>query len=152
MLELEITETTVMIDSDESVRKLQKLRDMGIRLSIDDFGTGYSSLSYLRRLPIHILKIDQSFVSMLTHEDETQAIISATVILAHKLGLEVVAEGVETETQRRLLQDMRCEILQGYLIARPMEAEQFAQRFLSRAPDTFSKNPSLQKRRKNSAR
>jgi len=151
MLELEITETTVMIDSDESIRKLQKLRDMGIRLSIDDFGTGYSSLSYLRRLPIHILKIDQSFVSVLTHEDETQAIISATVILAHKLGLEVIAEGVETETQRRLLQDIHCEILQGYLIGRPMDADQFVQRFLSRAPDAFSENSPPQKRRRNSA-
>jgi diguanylate cyclase (GGDEF)-like protein len=142
MLELEITETTVMVDFEESIKKLKAIREMGLRLSMDDFGTGYSSLSYLRRLPIHTLKIDRSFVMALSDEDETQAIVSATIILAHKLGLKVVAEGVETEEQRRLLQGMQCDTLQGYLISKPLPADQFAELFLQKAsgePDLQSK-------------
>jgi diguanylate cyclase (GGDEF)-like protein len=130
MLELEITETTVMGDAEESITKLNKFQDMGLRISLDDFGTGYSSLSYLRRLPIHTLKIDQSFIASFCKESDTRAIVDATIILAHKLGLKVVAEGVETEEQKRLLQDMRCDALQGYLFSKPLTAELFAKRFL----------------------
>lgn len=130
MLELEITESAVMVDVDESIGKLKELRHMGLRLSMDDFGTGYSSLSYLRRIPIHILKIDQSFIAVINEDESTHAIVTATIALAHKLGLEVVAEGVETEEQRNLLQHMQCNALQGYLFSKPLPAEQFAGHFL----------------------
>ena len=132
MLELEVTETTVMVDTENSIAKLNKIQNMGLRISMDDFGTGYSSLSYLRRLPIHTLKIDQSFIAAFSEESDTHAIVDATIILAHKLGLKVIAEGVETEAQKRLLQDMRCDVLQGYLISKPLAAELFAKRFLTR--------------------
>jgi EAL domain-containing protein (putative c-di-GMP-specific phosphodiesterase class I) len=131
MLELEITESTVMDDAEESISKLNIFRDMGLRISLDDFGTGYSSLSYLRRLPIHTLKIDQTFISSFCEESDTHAIVDATIILAHKLGIKVVAEGVETEEQRRLLRDMHCDALQGYLFSKPLNAELFAKRFLT---------------------
>ena len=134
MIELEITEGTVMEDAAESIDKLQAIRDMGLRLSIDDFGTGYSSLAYLRRLPIHTLKIDRSFITGLVEEDDAQAIVSATIILAHKLGLHVVAEGVETEAQKILLQAWRCDELQGYLIGRPSRADEFAALYLHEIP------------------
>jgi diguanylate cyclase (GGDEF)-like protein len=145
MLELEITETTFMVDMEESIAKLSKCRDMGLRISLDDFGTGYSSLSYLRRLPLHTLKIDKSFIDTIDEEEDTNAIVAATIILAHKLGLKVVAEGVETEEQRRLLQHMQCDVLQGYLISKPLTPEQFAKRFLhtnsgSRAEDPRQHN------------
>lgn len=134
MIELEITEGTVMEGAAESIDKLQAIRDMGLRLSIDDFGTGYSSLAYLRRLPIHTLKIDRSFITGLVEEDDAQAIVSATIILAHKLGLHVVAEGVETEAQKVLLQTWRCDELQGYLTGRPAPADEFAALYLHEIP------------------
>ena len=138
MLELEITESAVMSDVEESIVKLQQCREMGLSLALDDFGTGYSSLSYLRRLPIHTLKIDQSFISAISDEDETHAIVAATILLAHKLGLKVVSEGVETQEQRQLLHDMQCDMIQGYLISKPLPAEQFAHRFLRANPEASS--------------
>ena len=130
MLELEITESTVMADAEESIAKLNKCREIGLSIAMDDFGTGYSSLSYLRKLPIHALKIDQSFVSTISEEKDAHAIVAATIVLAHQLGLKVVAEGVETAAQMHLLQDMQCDALQGYFISKPLSAEQFAKRFL----------------------
>jgi diguanylate cyclase (GGDEF)-like protein len=146
MLELEITETTVMSDTEESIAKLHKIQGMGLRISLDDFGTGYSSLSYLRRLPIHALKIDQSFIASFCEESDTHAIVDATIILAHKLGLKVVAEGVETEEHKRLLQDMDCDVLQGYLISKPLAAEMFAKRFLVGISQTGTHGPQVQGR------
>ena len=141
MLELEITETTVMVDAEESITKLRKCQEMGLNIAMDDFGTGYSSLSYLRRLPIRTLKIDQSFISSIIEEDETHAIVAATILLAHKLGFKVVAEGVETVEQRGLLQDMQCDLIQGYLISKPLPAEQFAKRFLGTAAEESAGDP-----------
>ena len=129
-LDLEITETTVMVDAEESLAKLIECRERGLRIALDDFGTGYSSLSYLRRLPIDTLKIDQSFVAAISDEDDTQAIVTAIIVMAHKLSVKVVAEGVEKEGERRLLQEMGCDFLQGYLISRPLAPEQFAKSFL----------------------
>jgi diguanylate cyclase (GGDEF)-like protein/PAS domain S-box-containing protein len=121
LLKLEITETALMDEADESIRLAYRLREFGIRLMIDDFGTGYSSLSYLQRLPIDTLKIDRSFVSKI-HEDpeSNRNIVEAIVSLAHKLDMHVVAEGIETPEQHAILLDMKCEFGQGYLFSRPI--------------------------------
>ena len=141
VLELEITETTVMSDAEESIAKLLACQKMGLSIAMDDFGTGYSSLSYLRRLPIDTLKIDQSFISNINEEEDTRAIVEATILLAHKLGFKVVAEGVETVEQRQLLQEMQCDAIQGYLISKPLSAEQFAKRFLEAITDEEAVDP-----------
>ena len=117
-LHLEITESVLMHDVDASKEVLDRLKVLGVRIAIDDFGTGYSSFSYLRRFPVDILKIDQSFVAGLENDAEADAIVHAIVDLGHTLGLEVVAEGVETEGQLGLLREMGCDFAQGYLFAR----------------------------------
>lgn len=126
-LELEVTEGTVMEDTAESIEKLKRLTSMGVRLSVDDFGTGYSSLGYLKKLPINALKIDKSFVADMVGDSYAQAIVSTTIILAHKLGLAVVAEGVETIDQKQLLESWQCDEIQGYLVSQPLTAAQFSQ-------------------------
>ena len=121
LLKLEITETALMVDSEETMRLAQRLREFGIRLVIDDFGTGYSSLSYLQRLPIDTLKIDRGFISKLLDKPEgNRNIVEAIVSLAHKLGMTVVAEGIETPEQHAILLGMQCEFGQGFLFSRPM--------------------------------
>ncbi len=120
LLELEITETTLMQDIDETRDKLQEIAAMGVRLAIDDFGTGYSSLSYLKRFPVHKLKIDQSFVRDLTVDPEDAAIVSAIIGLAKSLGLDTLAEGVEIREQLDVLRGLGCEKFQGYLFSRPL--------------------------------
>jgi EAL domain-containing protein (putative c-di-GMP-specific phosphodiesterase class I) len=119
-LELEITESHVMRNSDETIDTLRKLNAMGITLSIDDFGTGYSSLSYLKRLPIHALKIDQIFVRDITGDQDAAAITQSIIALAHTMNLHVIAEGVETESQHKLLNLWHCDLMQGYLISEPL--------------------------------
>ena len=124
LLELEITESTLMQDIDETLAKLEALAAMGVRLAIDDFGTGYSSLSYLKRFPVHKLKIDRSFVRDLTHDKDDAAIVAAIVGLAHSLGLDIVAEGVETDAQLAALTGHGCVKFQGYYFSRPLAPEQ----------------------------
>jgi diguanylate cyclase (GGDEF)-like protein/PAS domain S-box-containing protein len=120
-LKLEITETALMEDADETIRLVHRLKDLGLHLLIDDFGTGYSSLSYLQRLPIDTLKVDRSFVSRIQSEpDGNRNIVEAIISLAHRLKMMVVAEGVETEEQFAILLDMNCQFGQGYLFSKPL--------------------------------
>ncbi len=125
---LEITETTVMADAESSLEVLEKLRGLGVELAIDDFGTGYSSLSYLKRLPVHVLKIDRSFVDGLGRDPDDTAIVQAIMVLASSLGLSVTAEGVETETQLTELVRLGCDRVQGFLFARPEAAAEVSAR------------------------
>ena len=122
---LELTETAVMIDPEGALASLRKLHDLGVRLSIDDFGTGYSSLSLLRQLPLAEIKIDKSFVENMIADPQDQVIVASTVSLAHNLGLEVVAEGVETIAQMAALEDLGCDLIQGFLIAEPIAYDDF---------------------------
>ena len=119
LLDLELTETVLISNFDEGRRQMAKLRALGITISIDDFGTGYSSLSYLHKLPVDTLKVDQGFIRELNHSKSTLPLIQAIVSAAHALGLSVVAEGVETEAQRKALARLGCDAMQGYLFARP---------------------------------
>jgi EAL domain-containing protein (putative c-di-GMP-specific phosphodiesterase class I) len=120
MLELELTESVVMHDPLQVIEMLHGLDRLGVRVAVDDFGTGYSSLSYLKRFPVDFLKIDQSFVRDLADNEDDAAIAQAIVSLGHALSLRVVAEGVETEAQSRLLRAMGCDEAQGYLFSRPL--------------------------------
>jgi predicted signal transduction protein with EAL and GGDEF domain len=123
LVELEITESTLMRDMQRGRQALDAVRALGIRLAIDDYGTGYSSLSYLRQLPIDDLKIDKSFVIGMTEDVGARAIVHSTIDLAHRLGLRVVAEGVESAGHLDDLGALGCDIAQGYHIARPMPAD-----------------------------
>jgi diguanylate cyclase len=123
LLELEITESSIMTDPKRAIAKLEELSAMGVRLAIDDFGTGYSSLSYLRRLPVHELKIDKSFVMNMGSSSDDAVIVRSTIDLGRNLGLAVVAEGVETEEAFTQLQDLGCDEAQGFLMSRPVPAE-----------------------------
>jgi diguanylate cyclase (GGDEF)-like protein len=122
LLILEITETILMEDINTVSSTLTELKALGVSLAVDDFGTGYSSLSYLKRLPISTLKVDQSFVQGLGENPEDSAIVRAIVTMSKSLGLEVVAEGVETEDQRQLLHELGCDRAQGYLFSKPLQA------------------------------
>jgi EAL domain-containing protein (putative c-di-GMP-specific phosphodiesterase class I) len=121
-LELEITESTAMINTERTIDTLTDLRDLGVRIALDDFGTGHSSLSYLRRFPIDRVKIDQEFVQAVEASRSNRAIVSAIVAMAHGLDLAVTAEGVETEAQVTFLREQRCEEVQGFLYGRPEPA------------------------------
>lgn len=124
-LELEITESDIMSEPERALRVLRSLDQMGIKLAVDDFGTGYSSLAYLKRLPVDEIKIDKSFVLGMRQEDNDATIVDATIDLAHKLGLRVVAEGVEDMHTANLLGELGCDFLQGYFISRPVPGDAF---------------------------
>ncbi|MFQ5473461.1 MAG: putative bifunctional diguanylate cyclase/phosphodiesterase [Dehalococcoidia bacterium] len=131
-LEVEITEMAAMRDALRSVAVLTDLRTLGVRIAIDDFGTGYSSLSYLAKLPITTLKIDRSFVSDLDAEEHSRSLVSAIIALAHGLGFDVLAEGVETEAQLALLRAYGCDRYQGFLFSKPWPVGAFEEIFRRR--------------------
>ncbi|MEH6649805.1 MAG: EAL domain-containing protein [Motiliproteus sp.] len=118
-LEIEVTESMLLSNIDRSIRLLKQLQDRGIHIAIDDFGTGFSSMSYLKNLPVNLLKIDRSFVMGLPDNDKDAAIVESVISLAHRLGLHVVAEGVETEAQLAFLRSHHCDLVQGFLLAKP---------------------------------
>ena len=133
-LELEITESLIMADVKHSIASLQTIRALGVNIAIDDFGTGFSSLSYLARLPVDTLKIDRSFVLDMTDGPEGLSLVSTIISLAHALKLKVVAEGVETAEQARLLRLLNCDEMQGYLSSKPLPGDIFEARFLAPRP------------------
>jgi EAL domain-containing protein (putative c-di-GMP-specific phosphodiesterase class I) len=133
-LELEITESVLMHDSQQTTGELKRLREAGVHIAVDDFGTGYSSLSYLRQLPLDTLKIDRTFVTDLATKASDAAICGAIIAMAHNLGLAVVAEGIETGLQLAFLRDRGCDLAQGFLLAKPLSAEQC---------EPFLNNPAL---------
>jgi EAL domain-containing protein (putative c-di-GMP-specific phosphodiesterase class I) len=122
-LKLEITESVVMENAEAATIMFKQLRALGIQLSIDDFGTGYSSLSYLHRFPVNYLKIDKSFVGRMTEASDNAEIVRTIVTLARNLGLEVIAEGVETDHQNKQLKALGCDYGQGYLFSRPIDSD-----------------------------
>jgi diguanylate cyclase (GGDEF)-like protein/PAS domain S-box-containing protein len=119
-IDIEVTESLIMQDVADNIAKLEAIRDLGVRIGIDDFGTGYSSLGYLARLPVEILKIDRSFVTAMLDDPSAMTLVSTIISLAHALRLEVVAEGVESEEQAKILRLLRCDQMQGYLISKPL--------------------------------
>ena len=125
-LEIEITERLLMDHCEENIKILNRLKDLDIHISVDDFGTGYSSLSYLVQFPCDVLKIDKCFIDMLPHSKENCQIVEAIIMLAHKLGKDVVAEGVETEAQYQYLRALNCDQIQGYYFDKPLDILDFA--------------------------
>ncbi len=136
-LKLEITESYLIENSDKAVKVMNRLRDIGVELSLDDFGTGYSSLSYLHRLPVNSLKIDRSFISQMSESEEHGEIVRTIVRLAQNLKMDVIAEGIETAEQLDQLNELNCGFGQGYLFARPMDAE-MAEEFINENIGTVS--------------
>jgi diguanylate cyclase (GGDEF)-like protein len=137
-LQLEITESSIMLESHENLATLEQLATMGVTLAVDDFGTGYSSLAYLKRLPIRTLKIDRSFVSGIGDDPNDTAIVAAIISMAHSLGLKVVAEGVETAAQEAFLKAHGCLAVQGYYYSRPVPPETFALGLLAKPAGSVS--------------
>jgi len=123
-LEFEITESMVMEDVNSATRTMAKMRDLGVKISIDDFGTGYSSLAYLKNFPIDSVKIDRSFIKELPHNQNDVAITTAILAMAERLGIKVIAEGVETAAQQDFLHRHGCHLMQGYLFAKPTDVAQ----------------------------
>ncbi|MCL4129556.1 UNVERIFIED_CONTAM: hypothetical protein GTU68_017352 [Idotea baltica] len=131
MLELEITESTLMENPEELEGELNAMREMGLTLAIDDFGSGFSSLNYLKRLPVDVLKIDRMFIRDLDKDENDMAIVTGVVALATSMGLKTVAEGVETAEQYRLLQKLGCDTCQGYYFSKPVPVAEFEEKFLN---------------------
>jgi PAS domain S-box-containing protein/diguanylate cyclase (GGDEF)-like protein len=139
-IDLEITESLVMDDVEENIRKLNEVRALGVQVAIDDFGTGYSSLGYLAKLPVEALKIDRSFIAAMLKDPAAMTIIQTIISLAHTLGLKVIAEGVEEEQQAKYLRLLRCDQIQGYLVSKPLPFDEIT-RFLRESAGGASAQP-----------
>ena len=139
-LEIEITESLLMENLEESIGKLKELRALGVQVAIDDFGTGYSSMNYLHRLPIDRLKIDRSFIQNITQNGDDPVVARAIIALGHALGLSIVGEGVETEVQSGFLRDQLCQTVQGFLYSRPLSVGQFEAHLVNPPVHTQSKD------------
>jgi EAL domain-containing protein (putative c-di-GMP-specific phosphodiesterase class I) len=124
-IELEITENILMLDIEHAIQQLNELTSFGVKVAVDDFGVGYSSLSYLHNLPLHTMKIDRSFISEIQSLEEKHSIVTGLIAMASELGLEVVAEGVETPVQLEFLKRIECPRSQGFLVGRPVPVSQF---------------------------
>ena len=124
-LQLELTESMLMSDPDRARSTLMRLSRLGVRISVDDFGTGFSSLMNLQRLPIDELKIDQTFVTQMLHDESNLIIVRSTVNLGHDLGLKVIAEGVEDDATLHQLSEMECDLAQGFILSRPLSPQAF---------------------------
>jgi EAL domain-containing protein (putative c-di-GMP-specific phosphodiesterase class I) len=131
LIELELTESMLMDDPEKSKKELFALKEMGFVLAIDDFGTGYSSLNYLKNLPVDILKIDRSFIKEIEINTDDKPIVKGIIALANSLGLTTIAEGVENEEQRTIVHQLGCDIIQGYLISKPLASEDFERSYLN---------------------
>jgi EAL domain-containing protein (putative c-di-GMP-specific phosphodiesterase class I) len=129
-VELELTESMLLKNMGDTAVLLKQLGDMGLGLAIDDFGTGYSSLSYLKQLPVDSIKVDSSFVRDIGTDPNDEAIIRAIIAMTHSLKLNVIAEGVESEEQYRVLRDLKCDEYQGFFFSRPLPAAEFEAQFL----------------------
>ena len=132
-LELEITEHTILEHADKTLEKLQQIVEMDVSIAIDDFGVGYSSFNYLKQMPAKVLKIDASFVHGLPEDKDGAAIIEGIIQLGHNLNMTVVAEGVETLAQYQFLQQHQCDIVQGYLISKPLPVNAFRDQFINQS-------------------
>jgi EAL domain-containing protein (putative c-di-GMP-specific phosphodiesterase class I) len=132
-VDLEITESLLMDDIQANIAKLQAVRALGASIAIDDFGTGYSSLAYLAKLPVQALKIDRSFIVAMHDDPDAMTLVSTIISLAHSLRLKVIAEGVETEEQAKILRLLRCDEMQGYLISKPVPADQLIARLAKKS-------------------
>ena len=131
-IDLEITESLIMEDIQSNIRKLKDVRDLGMEIAIDDFGTGYSSLGYLAKLPVQMLKIDRSFIITMLKDRATMTLVQTIISLAHSLKLKVIAEGVDEEEQANLLEQLRCDEIQGFLYSRPVPFEQITEMLTGR--------------------
>tara|TARA_R110002072_G_scaffold7773_7_gene41605 strand:- start:12458 stop:14518 length:2061 start_codon:yes stop_codon:yes gene_type:complete len=136
-LEVEITESSVMEDPEQSIEILNKIHDLGVKVSIDDFGTGYSSLSYLKKLPIDCIKIDRSFVIDIGQNESTESIIQAILVMSSKLGLFNVAEGIETVEQLSFFEGTHCDLIQGYMFSKPLSTQEVEIQFGGPAPALY---------------
>ena len=125
LLELEMTESILVLNVEQTVSMLEKLRELGVSIVVDDFGTGYSSLSYLRRFPVQKLKIDKEFVDNLPDDKEDSALARAIIAMGHSLNMLVVAEGVETVEQLEFLHSIKCDFIQGYYYSKPLPPDDF---------------------------
>ena len=132
LLELEVTESILLEDDERALEIFRRIQDLGVRIAFDDFGTGYASLTYLKKFPLNKLKIDKSFVRKLRENSDDLAIVGATITLGKLLGLSVIAEGIEDKATADLLSNRGCEEGQGYYFGRPMPAEEFERKFLSK--------------------
>lgn len=138
VVEMELTETGVMEDQETSLRELTLLRDLGVKISIDDFGTGYASIDYLRRLPLDLLKIDQSFTQGIGVSEKDEEIVLVMIRMAHAMGLKVICEGVETKQQLEFLQQHECDLVQGYYFSEPKSVDEITEMFIAERDGTLN--------------